>query len=110
MSANNPSEFVCINSLDVVSEQLELEDPLGVVVLPLQRVLHGRELVLVVRVPHAEERTNRDLQFFVLFLLSMSDSSFYGLSTNSIVQSGECQLNNQVVEWKIKVWVWLTAT
>ena len=84
MSANNPSEFVCINSLDVVSEQLELEDPLGVIVLPLQGVLHGRELVLVVRVPHAEERTNRDLQFFLNITLCVR-FFFYGVYTDSMI-------------------------
>ncbi len=66
LSANDSGKFVCVYGLDVVCEELELEETVGVVVLTLQRVLHRRELVLVVAVPHAEERADGDLEIISL--------------------------------------------
>jgi hypothetical protein len=66
LSANDSGEFICVDRLDVVCEELELEEAIGVVVLTLQRVLHRRELVLVVAVPHAEERADGDLKMIKL--------------------------------------------
>ena len=62
LSANDSGQFVSIDGFEIVGEKFELENPLCVVVLTLQRVLHGRELVLVVAVPHAEERADGNLE------------------------------------------------
>ena len=62
LPADDSRQLVRVHRLDVVGEQLELEQPLGVVVLPFQGVLHRSELVLVVAVPHAEESPDGNLQ------------------------------------------------
>ena len=60
LSANDLGQLVRVHRLDVVRVQLELEELVGVVVLLLERELHRGEDLLVV-VPQAEDRAQRDL-------------------------------------------------